>query len=189
MSEIIRDLTIDQVKTAYYWAGKRAGENIKNKWCAGNLNFEQARREHFKGTVTEDLVAREFNIKWTGRFFQRKDLDTRGHISDVGLIEVKSCPNRNGNLIIEASHANKMPYVLISTALGFYASKSEIKMRSNPRLILVGWAWGHEIKDQGDFRMSRGNQTYWMPSSKLRSFDDPEFKAVIKASQSKFGSY
>lgn len=186
---LIRKLSPLDVKSAFYWAHRRATENVENQWCAGNLGFQRARREHFRGTSTEDLVAKEFDIKWTGRFFRREELSIKGHISDVGLIEVKSCPNQNGNLIIESHHTNSAPYVLVSTALAYRITKDQIKMRSNPRLILIGWAWGHEIKQKGKLKLSRGNQTYWLPSHKLRNFDVPEFQEIIKISQLKYGNY
>jgi hypothetical protein len=150
----------------------RLEENIESDSCASNVEYQEGKANHIIGALSEKVVSLSAGIPWTGKFNTKKQRKKK-HIPDVGFIEVKTTPlmtQKAGCIIINSWDDDGAPVVLVYTGdlLNVGTDWSLTFVKSSPTvdevgsLLIIGWAWGHEIKEHGTFKYSKGKPSHWL---------------------------
>jgi hypothetical protein len=106
-----------------------------------------------EGAGAEMAVAKRYNLYWLAVSSRPRDLD-----GDVGKIQVRSTPRKDGGLILRPTVNHDAPYIL---ARGIF-----------PKWELAGWCFGHEGFRDEYIRGDEPGPSYWLvPALDLRDMD------------------
>ena len=114
---------------------------------------------NINGCLAEIAVAKALDVQFI------PTINTFHEVSDLpGGIEVRWTKHRNGSLLVRTNDVLDRRYVLV--------------LGQAPTFIVAGWAWGHEVADQGNevTEYNERRHVWGMPIERLQPIETLNLK-------------